>query len=221
MVETVLDKQGLLGVFCLLAVGCSRSGSGQASFLLLLRLRPVLVKELEQLGSGVLIQGVLELRDCWGNLQTLAENDLLALETDILGPFHEAGKVGFGEDALACVRVRQNAPRTAIQINTPMPKFLGVDSNKGFLTTFEVLLAPNGAGAGFLPDLVVLGGWSLRREGCLSATLYAFQMKRTGAVWTTLGALVLHLSQREKNTSPAINMHHDIKDDINVYSTRA
>ena len=43
-----------------------------------------------------------------------------------------------------------------------MEKFLGRDSKRGFLTTFELLLAPKGAAAGFLP-VFFFGGWSLRR----------------------------------------------------------
>ena len=46
----------------------------------------------------------------------------------------------------------------------PIPKFLGFDSKRGFLTTLGALLpAPWGAGAGFFPVPLALG-WSLRRE---------------------------------------------------------
>ena len=44
-----------------------------------------------------------------------------------------------------------------------MPKFLARDSKRGFFWILEPALLPNGAEAGFLPDLVALGGWSLRR----------------------------------------------------------
>ena len=45
----------------------------------------------------------------------------------------------------------------------PIPKFLGRDSKRGFLTALVVLLTPWGAGAGFLPDPDLALGWSLRR----------------------------------------------------------
>ena len=44
-----------------------------------------------------------------------------------------------------------------------MPKFLGLDSKRGFLETFAAFPAAAGAGAGFLPERD-FGGWSLRRE---------------------------------------------------------
>lgn len=45
----------------------------------------------------------------------------------------------------------------------PIPKFLGWDSNKGFLTALATLPAAAGAGAGFFPVPLALAGWSLRR----------------------------------------------------------
>lgn len=38
-----------------------------------------------------------------------------------------------------------------------MPKFLGLDSNRGFLRTLGALPAACGAGAGFLPVPLALG----------------------------------------------------------------
>lgn len=58
VVQTVLDKQRLL-LRLLLLVGSSRLSSGlQTLLLLLLRLRTVLVKKLEQLSRSVLVEGV-------------------------------------------------------------------------------------------------------------------------------------------------------------------
>lgn len=42
-----------------------------------------------------------ELGKSRGHLQTLAEDDLLALKADVFGPFDEAGKVSAGLDILA------------------------------------------------------------------------------------------------------------------------
>ena len=79
----------------------SRSSSGQKTgLLILLGLGAVLVKEFEQLSGGVLVQSVRELRDGGGNLETLVEDNLLALKADILGPFDEAGQVGLGANVL-------------------------------------------------------------------------------------------------------------------------
>lgn len=41
-----------------------------------------------------------ELGDGRGDLETLVKDDLLALETDVLGPLHEAGEVSLGLDVL-------------------------------------------------------------------------------------------------------------------------
>ena len=59
-----------------------------------------LVEELEQLRRSVLVEGVRELRDGGGNLQALVQDDLLALEADVLGPLDEAGEVGGGLNVL-------------------------------------------------------------------------------------------------------------------------
>ena len=68
----------------------------------------VLVQELEQLRRSVLVESVGELRDGRGDLQALAEDNLLALEADIFGPLHEAGEVLLGLDVLACRTMRIN-----------------------------------------------------------------------------------------------------------------
>ena len=122
VVETVLDEEGLLGVLhqqringtkqshsmdetylrlsLLLLSGCLCNGV-KASLLLLLGLGAVLVQELEQLRSGVLVERVRELGNGRGDLETLAEDDLLALKADVFWPLHEACEVLLGLDVLA------------------------------------------------------------------------------------------------------------------------
>ena len=85
----------------LLLLSSSLSSSLETGLLLLLGLGAVLVEELEKLGCGVLVKSVSELRDSRGDLETLSQDDLLALETNILGPLDEASKVSLGLDALA------------------------------------------------------------------------------------------------------------------------
>ena len=106
VVETVLDVVGLLAdILLLLALGDSGSLLDETLLLLSLGLRAVLGEELEGLGSGVAVQGALELSDRRGNLQTHVQNLLLALEADIFGPLDEAGQVALGLDVLADTEV--------------------------------------------------------------------------------------------------------------------
>jgi hypothetical protein len=120
VVKTVLDEKRLLRVLIclselfdispyvsaclvlgLLGLSGGLSSSIETRLLLLLSLRAVLVQELEQLGSGVLVESVVELSDRRRDLEALVENDLLALEADIFRPLDEAGKVGLGANVLA------------------------------------------------------------------------------------------------------------------------
>ena len=104
MVETVLDEQGLLGVLSgLLALSSLLSLSSETSLLLLLGLGAVLVQELEQLRSGILVERVRELCNGGGDLETLAEDDLLALKADVFRPLDETGEVLHGLNILACM----------------------------------------------------------------------------------------------------------------------
>lgn len=106
VVETVLNDVGLLGDILLgLASGDSLSLLGETLLLLGLGLRAVLVEELEGLGGQVLVEGVGELSDRWGNLQPEVEDLLLALKADILRPPHHAGKVAGGLDILTNAKV--------------------------------------------------------------------------------------------------------------------
>ena len=106
VVETVLDVVGLLGdILLLLALGDGGGLLDKTLLLLGLGLRAILGEELEGLGSGVAVQGVLELGQRRGDLQAHVQNLLLALKTDILGPLDEAGQVALGLDVLADTEV--------------------------------------------------------------------------------------------------------------------
>ena len=148
--------------------------------LLLLCLRTVLVEELEELGRGVLVKSVRELSNGGGDLETLVKDDLLTLETDILRPFDEASQIGLRLDALTYKDERETiryALRSTIINDSPIPKFFGFDSKRGFFCTFEVF-AP-GAGAGFLP-VFALGAWSLRRVQMSAKLLLSTAKKADG-----------------------------------------
>jgi len=116
VVEPVLDEQRLLGVLVLglLGLGSNLGGLTQAGFLLLLGLGAVLVQELEQLNSGILVEGVLELGDRRRDFETLVEDDLLALETDVFGPFDEPGEVGLGANVLADTKVARGGRKQRV-----------------------------------------------------------------------------------------------------------
>ena len=106
VVKTVLDIVWLLAnILLLLTIGNS-SGLLVKTFLLLnLGFWAVFVEEFEGLGGSVAVQGVLELSDGRGNLETDAQDLLLALELDILGPLDETGQVTLGLDVLTNTEV--------------------------------------------------------------------------------------------------------------------
>lgn len=105
VVETILDEERLLGLRGGLAISSGSSSSTDTLLLLLLGLWAVLVKELEELGSCVLVEGVRELRNGGGNLQTLVKDNLLALEANVLGPLDEASQISLRADVLAYTKV--------------------------------------------------------------------------------------------------------------------
>lgn len=106
VVETVLDNVGLLGDILLLLALLDGSSLLEKTLLLLgLGLGAVLVEELEGLGSGVLVENLLELGDRRRDLQAHVEDLLLALEADILRPLHHAREVARGLDSLANAEV--------------------------------------------------------------------------------------------------------------------
>jgi hypothetical protein len=106
VVQTVLDSVRLLAdVLLLLALLDGRGLAQETLLLLLLGLRAVLIEELESLSSQILVQSILELGNRRRNLQTHAQNFLLALEADILRPLNHARQVALGLDILANAEV--------------------------------------------------------------------------------------------------------------------
>lgn len=102
VVQAVLGGVGLLADILLLLALLDGGGLLEETLLLLgLGLGAVLVEELEGLGSGVLVEDLLELGDGRGDLQAHVEDLLLALKTNILGPLHHTGEVALGLDVLA------------------------------------------------------------------------------------------------------------------------
>jgi len=104
-VYSLTDDGGALGRLILLSGNTSFSAFAETLLLLLLGLGTVLVQKLEQLGSCLSVQRGLELVDCRRDLQAGLENGLLALETDVLGPFHEAAQIALGLDILTDTEV--------------------------------------------------------------------------------------------------------------------
>ena len=52
----------------------------------------------DRLLTLVLIDGLRELVECGGDLQSLKKNSLLTLDADVLGPLDEAGEISLGLD---------------------------------------------------------------------------------------------------------------------------
>jgi len=76
-----------------------RSSSGLESVVLLLSgLGRVLVEELKEVTSLRLLDGVGELSNAWWDLESLHEDSLLSLDSDVLGPSDESSKVSLGLD---------------------------------------------------------------------------------------------------------------------------
>ena len=100
VVKTELDVHGLGGLGIL-----GLSSSLKAELLLLARLGRVLSEELEELGSLVLVDGLVELSDGWGDLKAAHKDSLLALDADIAGPFDETGEVALGLDVTSNAEV--------------------------------------------------------------------------------------------------------------------
>ena len=86
-----------------LVIGSSGSSSYETGLLLLLRLRAVLVEEFEQLGGRVLVKGMGELGNGRRDLETLVQDDFLALQTNIFRPLDEASQVCLRMDVLTWI----------------------------------------------------------------------------------------------------------------------
>ena len=100
VVDAELDHDGLLGLN-LLARRLSLRGGDEALLLLRVILGAVLEEELEELGGEVLVEGVVELLDGGGNLETLLEDAAGALDPDVLGPLDVAVQGRLGGESLA------------------------------------------------------------------------------------------------------------------------
>jgi hypothetical protein len=92
VVETVLEDLGLGGCN-LLTSSLGGGGSLKTGSLLLGTLGTVRGEEAEEVGSLVLVKSLSELVDAGGNLETLHEDGLLALDTHITRPLHVTGQV--------------------------------------------------------------------------------------------------------------------------------
>ena len=53
---------------------------------------------MDKLLTFVLVEGLRELVDCWGDLEALEKDPLLSLNANVLGPLHEASQVLLGLD---------------------------------------------------------------------------------------------------------------------------
>lgn len=106
VVETVLDGIWLLADVLLLLASLDGRGLLEETLLLVgLGFRAVLVEELESLGGGVAVQGVLELGNRWWDLEAEVQDLSLALKTDVAGPLDHATEVTAGLDVLADAKV--------------------------------------------------------------------------------------------------------------------
>lgn len=121
-VDTLTNNQGALGRSISFALSTLLGTSPEPLLLGKLALRSVLVKQLEHLSgckiqvnleSDVIIsintcltvQSLTELVDWWGDLQTLDEDSLLALEADVLGPADKPAEIPLGLDILTYMSI--------------------------------------------------------------------------------------------------------------------
>jgi hypothetical protein len=70
----------------------------ESGSLLLGGLRGVLLEESDEGLSLILGDGLLELVECWGDLESVKKDLLLSLEEDVVGPSDESGEVSLGSD---------------------------------------------------------------------------------------------------------------------------
>lgn len=93
VVEPELDSLWLGGLLWGGSVLGGLGDLGESLLLLSTGLRSVGVEEFEELGGGILVQGVLELGKCRWDLEPLVEDLLLTLKLDVFRPFHEPREV--------------------------------------------------------------------------------------------------------------------------------
>jgi len=93
VVESELDVDGLGSGF-----GVATGALLKSVLLLLAGLGRVLREELGELGGLVSVDGVRELGNGRWDLESLHEDSLLSLDSDVLGPLDESGEISLGLD---------------------------------------------------------------------------------------------------------------------------
>lgn len=105
VVQSVLDHQWLGGLFWLSSCGDLGSYSGQSLLLLSLGLWLVLVQKAEGLGSGILVEGLVELVHSGWDLEASLQDGLLSLEADVHWPLDVSAEVALRLDVVADSKV--------------------------------------------------------------------------------------------------------------------
>lgn len=95
MVQSILDVERL-GGFGLITFSGSRFL--ESGLFLSSSLRAIFSEQFKEFTGLIFFDSVLELSDCWWNLQSLHKNSLLALNSNILGPLNETSEVSLGLD---------------------------------------------------------------------------------------------------------------------------
>lgn len=90
VVETELEGDGLVSLFIFLVLGLFSGGVLKSVSLLLSGLGGVFSQNFEKLRSGGLVEGIEELGDTSGDLESSEKNSLLSLDLNISGPSDES-----------------------------------------------------------------------------------------------------------------------------------
>jgi hypothetical protein len=98
VVETELEELWLSSLGGLASVLLGLSSLLQSLGLLLSGLRGIFSEELEERGGFVLVASLGELVDGGGHLQSLEQDSLLSLDSDVLWPLNESSKVALWLD---------------------------------------------------------------------------------------------------------------------------
>jgi hypothetical protein len=101
LVDTAGQSSWSLAWGIWLSVSSCFSSGDESLFFLGLVFWGVLLSQLKQLSSGLLVQSLSELVDGRRNLQSLLEDGSLSLEFDVFWPSDESGQVSFWLDILA------------------------------------------------------------------------------------------------------------------------
>src|SRR3989338_3859174 len=101
VVDSVLENGGRSRGLGLGVLELGLGQGGQTLLLLELGLRLVLVGEGKQAAGGVLVDGLVELLDNRGDLQTGLEHTLLALHLDVTRPLDKVGQITLERHAAA------------------------------------------------------------------------------------------------------------------------